>query len=187
MTTNSLSTPRRRRTNRVWIIIALVVLALVVGGVTFFLLNHRPTTETDEAESVVEVDSAVDETTDEATSTTDEEDNFNEVPQYEGENPNHLDVLTGSLIHAEPDGSDLVIRVNIDQALNSGTCTLNMTADNGGVYTAEAVIFMSGAVTSSCEGFNVPLASLATSNSWIINIALSSGGKTGTIVGEVRL
>ena len=113
-------------------------------------------------------------------------DNFNEVPQYEGENPNTLHELTGVINYSAVAGENYTIRVSIDQTLGSGTCKLTMTAD-ANTYTAEAPIIQSGSTTSSCEGFDIPLTELSASKKWSINIAISSGDKTGLIVGEANL
>lgn len=185
MTTNMLST-KRRRSKRPYIIATVLILACVAGGTAFALsvINKpNPKEETTSEEESTPTDST------EGTSDGDiapagvsGEDKFNEIPQYEGEDPNTLEELTGSLTFAQVSDNNLVIRVNIDQYLTSGTCSLSLS--NG--YAAEAAIIPTGSIYSSCEGFDIPVSSLP-SGTLNINIRLSSDGKTGTITGSVNL
>ena len=184
MTMNPLSVRKRRQNRRILIPILIAVLALVAGG-TFWFLNSRNSVPAGEEASTTDTTTgtANDETEPAAAS---DEDKWNEVDQYEGENPNTLETLTGSLTHAASDGTNLVIRVNIDQALSSGSCRLNLTSGDY-EYMADATIFSTGSVYSSCEGFDVPLTELSAGSVWQIKITLTSSDKTGTITGEVRL
>ena len=106
------------------------------------------------------------------------------IKQNEGSDPNASPSLTGSLTSANKSGDNLVIRVNIDQYLSSGTCSLKLE-NNGTLIEKSANIFPT-ASTSSCEGFDVPLSELS-SGTWNIIINLASGEKTGEIKGEVNL
>ena len=109
----------------------------------------------------------------------------NKTPiQNEGTDPNTLEELTGYITSANKVGNALVIRVNINQYLSSGTCTLNLEK-NGTVVEKTAAIFPT-ASTSSCEGFDVPTSELSEGN-WKVTISLSSNGKTGTITGSTKL
>ena len=105
--------------------------------------------------------------------------------QYEGENPNKASGVTGVITYAGVSGSNLMIRVNIDQYLNGGNCSLTLTKDGNSVYTASASIIDS-ASTSTCEGFNVPVSGLS-SGKYNIVININSGEKTGIISGEVTV
>lgn len=107
------------------------------------------------------------------------------VVQYDGEDPNEAAEITGAITYAKVSGENLVIRVNIDQYLNSGKCTLGLRRDGGTIYTAEASI-VDAATTSTCEGFNVPMTELSGGHTTIW-IFLESGDKTGEIHGEVDL
>lgn len=107
-----------------------------------------------------------------------------DIKQNEGSDPNSSESLTGSLTSAAQSGDNLIIRVNIDQYLSSGTCVLKLES-SGKVVEKSAPIFPT-ASTSSCEGFDVPVSELG-SGKWDIIITLSSGEKTGEIKGEVNL
>ena len=112
--------------------------------------------------------------------TVDEED---KTPvKYDGENPNDLEILTGSVTYAGVAGDKLIIRVNIDQYLGSGTCSLTL-----GNY-SNSVNISPSASTSTCEGFDIALSDLGNmSGNSQFTINLSSGDKAGTITGEVGL
>ena len=106
-----------------------------------------------------------------------------EIIQYEGDNPNTQDDLTGVITYAGVSGGNLMIRVNIDQYLEDGTCELSLV-QNGVVY-SDAANIVGSAATATCEGFNVPAGGLG--GQYEIIISLSSGEKAGVIKGEVEI
>lgn len=108
-----------------------------------------------------------------------------EVKQYEGEDANNFADLTGAITYTGVSGGFLRIRVNIDQYLESGTCTLALRKEGANIYSAEARIVAS-ASTATCEGFDIPTSELETGD-YVIVIYISSGEKTGEIDGEVRV
>lgn len=108
-----------------------------------------------------------------------------DVKQYDGESPNVAEVLTGVITHATVSGEKLVVRVNIDQYLESGTCTLSVKQGENAVYKDVARI-VNSAVTATCEGFDVPVAGLSNGEVQIA-IDLESGDRTGKISGAVQI
>ena len=106
-----------------------------------------------------------------------------EIIQYEGDDPNTQDDLTGVITYAGVSGDSLMIRVNIDQYLEDGTCELSLV-QNGVIYSDVANI-VGSAATATCEGFNVPAGGLG--GQYEIIISLSSGEKAGVIKGEVEI
>ena len=108
-----------------------------------------------------------------------------EVVQYDGDDPNEIENLTGVVTYLGVSGNDLVVRVNIDQFLTSGSCEINVISHEEVFYTGLAPIIDS-ASTSTCEGFNIPIDGLS-SGKVRVNINLSSGEKTGMISGEVEI
>lgn len=106
-----------------------------------------------------------------------------EIIQYEGDDPNTQDDLTGVITYAGVSGDSLMIRVNIDQYLENGTCELSLV-QNGVIYSDVANI-VGSAATATCEGFNVPAGGLG--GQYEIIISLSSGEKAGVIKGEVEI
>lgn len=107
------------------------------------------------------------------------------VEQFDGGDPNDREELTGVITYAGVSSGNLVIRVNIDQYLTSGTCKLKITGNDGAVY-EETVAAVDSAATATCKGFNVATNKLP-SGKLSISILVTSGGKTGTIEGEVSL
>lgn len=105
------------------------------------------------------------------------------VVQYDGEDPNELDGLTGVITYADVVGDKLMIRVNIDQYLESGSCELSLI--QGSVKYSDTANINS-VTTATCEGFDVPVNELGEGN-YQITIKLNAGGKTGTINGEVNV
>lgn len=106
------------------------------------------------------------------------------IKSYDGEDPNRQPELTGTITTTRVSGDNLIIRIEIDQFLTSGTCDLILT-QNEKTYSEKTSIF-ADASTSTCEGFNVPITNLKSGN-WQIQIILSSSEKTGKIEGEVDI
>lgn len=98
--------------------------------------------------------------------------------QYEGENPNRSNELSGSITYASRDG----IGTMINQYLSEGSCELKLTGSSGQIYTATSNIF-AAASTSACGDFNIDVVP----GVYQIEITLISGDKQGTITGEYSL
>ena len=187
MAEKKLSSHRRRGCKTALLVLGIIVLC-VGGGVAFALLTHKADTSSDNTiEAPKSSAQNPTEQTAEMNSNTEKKDNFNEVPQYEGENPNTRSDLTGIINYASVVDGNLLIRVSIDQLLGSGTCKLTLSAEGAKDYTAEAPIVQAGGTTSSCDGFDIPVAELSASKKWNANITLTSGDKTGLITKEVNL
>lgn len=109
------------------------------------------------------------------------EEEINKTPvQFEGENPNTQDNLSGSITATFISGEKAIIRMNIDQFLSTGSCELVLTSGNQ-TYSESARIIPE-ASTSTCEGFDIPLEKISI-GTWQILINLSSDSKTGQITG----
>ncbi|MBQ3294567.1 hypothetical protein IJG98_02470 [Candidatus Saccharibacteria bacterium] len=105
--------------------------------------------------------------------------------KYDGEDPNTSASLTGSLTTARFSGDKLIVRVNIDQYLSSGTCTL--TISSGSNQLVKTANLIPSAATSTCEGFDVPSSELSGFNRPLsVTINLTSGDKIGIIEGQVE-
>lgn len=81
--------------------------------------------------------------------------------------------------------STLMVRTLIQSVTSTGTCTLTMSGPNGGSYSATAGI-QAMASTSTCKGFDVPLAGLA-HGSWQVKVDFVDGVNSGTASREVIL
>lgn len=110
------------------------------------------------------------------------DDNEKTPIKYDGDDPNLLNELTGTVTFAGVAGDKVLIRVSIDQFLDSGSCVLTL-----GEYSDEAEIAAS-ASTSTCQGFDIPLSSLSDMSGKVnFIIDLSSGDKSGRINGSFEL
>lgn len=107
------------------------------------------------------------------------------IPQYDGEDPNLAAELSGAITFADVVDGKLMIRMNIDQYLNDGECRLTLKRGDTVIYN-DTVKIASSASTSSCEGFDVPVAGLDTGKVDIV-IDLITDDKKGIINGEANL
>ena len=109
-----------------------------------------------------------------------------EIIQYDGENPNDAEKLSGVITYAGVAGDKLMIRVNIDQFLSGGSCKLRLVLEGDIEVYGDEVGIIDSASTATCAGFDVPVSGFK-SGKYDIYVNLSSGGKVGTINGEVSL
>ena len=107
------------------------------------------------------------------------------VVQYDGEDPNTAQGLSGAITRASVTGSKFVLRVNIDQYLTEGTCELTIKRNGATIYNSIASI-IGNASTATCEGFDIPVNQLG-GGPVEININLSADGKGGVIRGEANI
>ena len=182
--------PKRKRNFR-WVK-WLVFLVLIFGAVTVAILvknnfdnktdNNKQsdnTSKTEEKKSEEKSENNSDEKTEESQKTEEK------APQYEGESPNKSETLTGLITYADVVNDELVIRVNIDQFLQSGNCNLTMSR-NGVTYYTQTVGIQESVTTSTCDGYKIPVSEL-TKGDLQVEISLDSDGKTGKITGRVRI
>ena len=113
------------------------------------------------------------------------EDEGKKVVQYEGEDPNKSESLSGVVTYAGVNGDKLMIRVNIDQFLDDGECVLSLIQNEATIYSDTASV-VGGAATATCEGFDVPVGQIG-SGDVEIKIIVSASEKTGTISGRAEL
>ena len=105
--------------------------------------------------------------------------------QYDGDNPNLDNSLTGFLSTARFSNDKLIIRVVTDQYLSSGTCTLVLS--DGANRLEKTARLIPDASTSTCEGFDIANFELTSFTRPInVEINLLSGDKSGTINGSVE-
>lgn len=167
------------------IVVVLCLLAIIVIAITVVLVVKALSRE----------DMPVDESTEETENALvyDEEgEDDNDLPpedqkvivQYEGENPNELDHLTGLITYTEVKDGALIAMVSIDQYLGSGTCVASLKKDGEVAANAEQAI-EADASTSHCGPISISLAGVS-SGKYQLEVVISSGGKTGTITSNVE-
>ncbi|MBQ9017257.1 hypothetical protein IJ103_03410 [Candidatus Saccharibacteria bacterium] len=192
-------TSARRRNYRPAIFVVLIIL---LAGVAAFViaLNRRSdngsgSTETtsstatkDENEKETDPETKP-ETKEETSKETEEETPKEEI--VEGKTPvnldqgdaSDLDALTGVVNYAASDGQTVMIRVSIDQYLETGECTLDLTTSYDSFNLADAI--SPSASTSSCS-FDIST-DLLTGGKYDINVTVRSGDRKGIIKGEVEV
>lgn len=111
----------------------------------------------------------------------------NKTPQYEGEDPNELEELTGVITYQDVDPETLVLHsaVSINQYLHSdGQCVFNLERDGTIIRTASAVA-EPDVTTSICGPFSLSIDGL--SGTYQIKVVITGDGKRGTILGEITI
>ena len=187
---------RKRNKSKKWIsrfaiLILLVFAAAVVYLVwdSYFKVNDKKMDDEQQIFRQIEEEEKVEEGLEEVIPETKEEelsrDEEKKVVQYEGEDPNKSESLSGVVTYAGVSDDKLMIRVNIDQFLNSGECALSLVRGGAAIY-SDITSVVSSAATATCEGFDVPVEQIG-SGSVEIKIVVRAGEKTGTINGRVEL
>ncbi|MBR2767267.1 hypothetical protein IKD67_04280 [Candidatus Saccharibacteria bacterium] len=180
----------RRRNNRKWIIGGVILALLIVVGVGTAIIWNNEHQETEQNNETEKTEDKKKDDTERHDGETEEE--YSErmaeqkrIKQYEGEDPNKAEELTGVITYAGINEGVLMIRVNVDQFLSEGNCALSLMRNGDVIYSVDAKI-IAEVSTSTCDGFSVPISGLGSGATDIV-IKLSAGGKTGTIRGEVDI
>lgn len=180
---------QRRRRNKKWIGRMMFFILLVGACVICYLVwdNYLNKKEDDVIDLTVnEVEQKDDNESEENVAPiVMDEDNGKKVTQYEGNDPNTSDSLSGVITYAGAQNEKLIIRVNIDQFLENGKCVLRLKKNGVDVY-EETTSIVSSASTATCEGFDVSTNEIEKGRMEII-IDVNSGDKAGLIRGEVEV
>ena len=179
---------KRTRVNPFTTVIAILIIAAAALFGTKFIFDQQKDDDVKNTTSTTTAEAATkQEQTTEEESTTEAETPESKTPtQNDGEDPNTLDSLTGTVTTARVSGSNLILRVNINQYLTAGTCNLILTHQASGATYAASANLIASASTSTCEGFDIPVSELS-SGTYGIKINIASGDKTGIITGEYSL
>lgn len=177
---------RRRKFGWVrWLVLVVILVAIIVG-VVILIKNNTSNRTDDNGQRTVDINDSEtkkEEKTEEKTEETPEREE--KVPQYEGDSPNKSETLTGLMSYADVINDELVIRISIDQFLQSGNCNL-VISRNGVTYYTQSVGIIESVTTSTCDGFKVPVGELPKGDLQV-GINLESDGKSGRIEGRVRI
>lgn len=181
--------PQRKRSFR-WVK-WLVFLVLIAGAITVVILvknnfdNKAENNQRSENTSEIEDQESKEKSENSSNNGEKASEQEQKAPQYEGESPNKSETLTGLITYADVVNDELVMRVNIDQFLQSGNCDLTMSR-NGVTYYTQSVAIQESVTTSTCDGYKIPVSELSKGD-FTVEIDLDSDGKSGKIVGKVRI
>ncbi len=181
-----------RKSNRKWLWwgVGILVVALAIG-VVFVIKNNVFDKKTQDEQSQTETKKEEKKSSEEKKETkepseTEPAKQKEEVKQYDGDDPNKAEKLTGVISYAGVSGGYLIVRVNIDQYLGSGSCKLGLVKNGTSVYN-KTVDIVSSVSTSTCDGFKVPVSEIPSSGNVLVEVALESDNKYGKMVGEVNV
>ena len=179
---------KRTRKSRKWIS-RLFFLFLIIAAcvLCYFVWDAYFRDKSPKGDDLKQQDSSVETKTDDKKEEdkTEQKDEKEKVPQYDGDNPNTAPGLTGAITYTGISNGYLRIRVNIDQYLASGSCNVILTRGGTQIFSDYANI-VSSASTATCEGFDIPVASLG-SGSTQIKVTFSSGDRSGAVTGETSI
>ena len=102
-------------------------------------------------------------------------------PQYEGNNPNSSDSLTGIINYIGIADGTLSVRVSVEQAV-SGACVFTITTPTGKTINGSGELTL-GPTSAFCS-FSTPATE---SGRWQVSVTATSSDKHGTITGEANL
>lgn len=108
------------------------------------------------------------------------------VTQFEGQDPNALNELTGNITYHGIENGTLTVVSSIDQYISDGgNCHISLTFNNRTVYSADKSI-AAEVSTSVCGPFEIPTIDFSP-GSYQITITVTGNGKTGTITGTTTI
>ncbi len=187
-----MATKRRRKNKNTLSVLFFLLLIVAAGCICYLVWDNYFRDKSGDEPQPAEIQQADDTEIKDGKGGTEEEKKTEPEPekketpvQYDGDNPNTSAGITGVITYAGVSGSNLMIRVNIDQYLSGGTCKLTLKQNGNNIYTASAPV-IDAASTSTCEGFNVPVSGLPKGAVDVI-ISVASGNKSGEIVGKANL
>lgn len=186
---------KRRNKSKLMIRKLLVFVLLITAGLVGFFVwtdisNKKPIEEStienvdEEKESEIEFEGTENKAEGEKQEIK-EDKKEKKVEQYDGDDPNDAESLSGVVTYAGVNGNNLVIRVNIDQYLTSGQCKLALMKDEVVAY-SDVVNIAGGPSTASCEGFDVPISKIGSGDIEIV-VEIKSGDKNGVIRGRTSI
>lgn len=183
-----------RHKNTAGLVLVVVILAVAAAAASFFVAkliteqNRNNENSSNTSNSDANQTSQANQSSDNSGSSSDNqtkkvEPNPQTPPQYEGENPNNLETLTGAVSYIGASDNAFSVRIAIDQSI-SGSCEFTIKNPNGVVYT-DTVSTDAGPTSTFCiYDASVPLVS----GEWTASVKVtSSDGRTGTITGDARI
>lgn len=183
------STTKRKSGFKKALIILLISLVLATGvGAAMYALKVGPFTETppvqQESESSQKKDSSSDSSATDIKDQKIDDPTSNSIKNQEGDtsssdNDNNGMQITSALVS----GDTFRIRTLIPSITSAGTCSLTMSKSGSTSYNASAGV-QPMASSSTCKGFDIPLASLS-SGTWKISVIYTNGDVSSSATKEV--
>lgn len=163
-------------------IIVAIILIVAVAIVAFFLLRPTKTEETTPNPAPNTSSSSTD-----SNNSTVVENPPDKAIQFEGEDPNKLEELTGSITRRSISNGELTVVASIDQFLSSDSSCRLVLKDSSGqeVRSTDSLPVTAEATSSACGPFTVPVNQL--SGTYTIDIVITSPDKSGHITAEINL
>ncbi|MDO4746776.1 MAG: hypothetical protein Q4A70_00305 [Candidatus Saccharibacteria bacterium] len=177
---------KKQKRNKKWISWLIILILFIAAAVVAYLVWDNYFRDKDDNRQREETPTSVVENKPVETTETTEITEKPKVVQYDGDDPNTAEQLSGAITHAEVSGESLMIRVNIDQYLEEGECELKLLDSSGTIIYSDLTVIMGNVATSTCEGFDVPVSEIG-SGITEIRVGLSAGEKSGEIRGEVDI
>lgn len=182
--TNAHRVPFYRRPH-VLILAGILLVVLIVLIIILCLRSQNAPTSNDGQSATSSGQATPDIGSDDTTPAPSETDPGQTPSQYEGEDPNTLSGLTGSITLKTYDGSTLTVAAVINQYLSSdGTCQLNLK-QNSRTILSETLPATPDVTASGCGPFRLSAPNL--SGSYQIEIILSGDNKGGIITDEITI
>ena len=131
---------KRRKRSKKWISWLIILVLLIGAGAVCYMVwdsYFRDKTEPETSETSDNTESEEQKNDSEAELTS-EEPEKKKVEQYDGDDPNNAQDLSGVVTYAGVNNGVLMIRVNIDQYLDSGKCELTLTRGGATIYSSIA-------------------------------------------------
>ena len=181
---------RRKRDRKwLWVIIVLMVVIVIIIGIVIGISNANNSSydsnKNDNSEKIEQKDESKENEKTDSERRDEETANQQKPVQYEGDDPNELNELTGVITYAGVSGDVLMVRMNIDQYITDGVCDLTLERSGDIIY--NSIVSLVGDVSAStCEGFDIPIGGLGGGKT-NITIKLNANGRTGTIRGEADI
>lgn len=181
---------KQKKTKKIIYWLFMLVLLIAAAGVTYLVWDNYFNDQKDDVETSSENNSEEKEKVRESNKNVEgelksEAPEKEKVVQYDGEDPNTAQGLSGAITHAAVSGANFVLRVNIDQYVTGGNCELTIKRNGATIY-SNIVSIIGSASTATCEGFDIPVNRLG-GGPVEININLSADGKGGVIRGEANI
>lgn len=165
------------------IIIPCIIAVIVIAVAVVLIVKNLPKAEQDE--QIIEEPENVlvyADDTDEEDEVTPEDEKA--IIQYEGENPNQLEYLTGLITYADIVDGRLTAMVSIDQYLGTGVCRANLKSGDQIVASVDQVV-EADASTSHCGPIEIDLSGIS-GGKYQLEVTISSDNKTGVLTTNVE-